>query len=159
MKININLFISLYRRARRDRQRNLFDLIDICNHTAHDFSIIIITFVYLSVCSIRSEKVRKRERRGKWHCDTSFRSSSFPIHSWRSFRIWEFISISDIRFNGSNDSEHHTGKWTIWPYIFLISLLRKGSEIFFLILAYVLPFLSVCTGQYISIIWSGYILD
>jgi hypothetical protein len=58
-KININLFISLYRRARRDRQRNLFDLIDICNHTAHDFSIIINTFVYLSVYFIPDQ--RKRE--------------------------------------------------------------------------------------------------
>lgn len=140
MKININLFFSLYRRERKDRQRNLFDLIDICNHTAHDFFIIIIiiTFVYQSVYSIRWERVRE------WHRDTSFRSNSFLTHSWKSF----FAFLSDLRFNCSNDDEHNIGKCTDWPHIYLsYQLTLKWHRDYSF-------FLTICPSISFSFYWS-----
>jgi hypothetical protein len=136
MKININLFFSLYRREWRDRQRNLFDLIDICNHTAHDFFLIIILFVYLSVYSIRSEKVRVRENGTMIH------------HS-----LHENWFLFDLGFNCSTSNEHNIGKWTVWSHKYFLSQLtvkRHRATLFFLLLTYVIQFHFLLSGQSID---------
>ncbi len=93
MKININLFFSLYRRERRDRQRNLFDLIDIYiyDHTAR------FLHHHLSICLSVFYPIRKRKR-----------DNASVIHqtTWKSFLFYE---------NCSNNDEYTLGKWTDWP--------------------------------------------